>query len=228
MNYLFFRDQIRDNPAFLSELLVFNKTPLTLKLDVSDKALRDRILADRALCAVLHKRGLAESDTGAISAGYWSFTDDCQRLALLAPENLRHVGMLLAAAIYADDIASSVTKRDVLAAREFLGEELYGWALNRGRFELSDKARSKLKAALPADMALAERISLMSRLVLEMLRSSWPEALRAKTGQLFNSINLPELPDALRENMPASRKLWFIVKKLVLRETVAEWTHYFK
>ena len=228
MNYLFFRDQIRDNPAFLSELLVFNKTPLTLKLDVSDKALRDRILADRALCAVLHKRGLAESDTSAISAGYWSFTDDCQRLALLAPENLRHVGMLLAAAIYADDIASSVTKRDVLAAREFLGEELYGWALKRGRFELSDMARSRLKAALPADMALAERISLMSRLVLEMLRSSWPEALRAKTGQLFNSINLPELPDALRENMPASRKLWFIVKKLVLRETVAEWTHYFK
>jgi hypothetical protein len=228
MNHLFFRDQIRDNPEFLRELLVFNRTPEQLKVAGLDGALRDRILADRSLCEILRKHKLLVSTGETASPGYWSFTDECQRLALLAPDELRHTGLLLAATIFADDIASAVAKDDVLSLKSALGLPIYQWVLQRGRFEISDASRELFKRAFSSGGALSDRVLAAARMILETLRVSWPEPLQAKSARMFASLNLPALPAVPIQDKAFSRKLWFLVKKLVLRETDEQWTRYFK
>ena len=228
MNHLFFRDQIRDNPDFLRELLVFNRTPEQLKFSGLGDALKDRILKDRSLCEILRKRKLLVSTGEASSPGYWSFTDECQRLALLAPEELRHAGLLLAATIFADDIASAVAKNEVLSLKNALGLPVYQWVLQRGRFEISDSSRELFKRSFSSGGALSDRVLAAARMILETLRESWPEPLQAKCATVFASLDLPALPAVPPRDKTFTRKLWFLVKKLVLRETDEQWTRYFK
>lgn len=228
MNHLFFRDQIQDNPAFLRELLIFNRTPEELKFPNLDDALKARILSDRSLCQVLRKHQLLVSSGESASSGYWSFTDECQRLALLAPEELRQAGILLGATIYADDIASSVAKSEVISLKTALGQTIYDWVLQRGRFEISESTRAQFKSAFFAAGPLPERILAAARMILETLRASWPEPLQAKSEPMFASLDLPAADAAIPRDKAFSRKLWFLVKKLVLRETDEQWTCYFK
>ncbi len=229
MNHLFFRDQIRDNPEFLRELLTFNKTPETLKFGSLDESLKSRILADRSLCEILRNRKLLVKKNGKSDApGYWSFTDECQRLALLAPEELRHAGLLLGATIFADEIASAVAKAEVLSLKTKLGQPIYDWVLQRGRFEISEATREQFKNTFSLEGPLAERVLCAASLILQALRESWPEPLQAKSEPTFAALDLPAPPAAPRRDKAFSRKLWFLVKKLVLRETDEQWTRYFR
>ncbi len=226
MNRLFFRDQIRENPAFLAKLLVFNKTEQALGFSLNEP-LQHLVLSDARLCSVLRQKGLLKSSS-AQAASYWAFTDESQRLALLKPDDLKYIGRLASAAIYAHDIALSISKSDVLALKDFLGEPIYDWTIKRGRFQMSEAVRMHYQTPLAAVPALTERVRLMSRLSLEMLRSNWPKDLLEKSEPLFSSLDLPRLPDEIQRDVPHSRKLWYIVKKLVLRESQSEWTHFFK
>lgn len=218
MNRFFFRDLLESNPKLLERMLAFNRT------EKKDAALPTGGIWDAVQRQPDLVRLLSERRSSAPSAedAYWAFTDESQRLAFFPATVLERIGRLVSASAYAEDIARTLSKSEVLAVKAFLGEDVYGYALTRGRYQVGSLRQMLIGAS--AGEPLSERCRLLARQSLETVRAGWPEELRRRTEPLFGTVALPPAPPL----DPALRQpLWHFMKKLILRELDNEWISYF-
>lgn len=156
--------------------------------------------------------------------GYWNFSEESQRIALLDKSTIERLGLFFSAAVHAEEISRVIAREEVLELRTMLGADVVSYALKRGRYQIGG-----VRAALQfPDMfgPLPIRIREVSALSLAMLRADWPEALRRMAASRFPQMSAAEdaVPALRREQRSA---LWFTMKKLLLREVAPEWTQCF-
>lgn len=225
MNRFFFREQVRDNPRFLGEMIAFNEAGERLRLQLPAE-LEQKVLAHRGLRRVLRKRGLLEFSSGDGRTPFWDFTEESERLALLEASELEQLGKLFAAAVLSVEMASAVTRAEVFAVKAFFGEDIYQWGLMRGRYQVGS-IREPLIAA-SGDGALPERAGRIARIVLETMRASWPAPLQERSRALFASLAFPAWEPDAETPLPPARQIWATARKILSRECEASWARCFR
>ena len=158
-------------------------------------------------------------------SGWWDFSEETCRLALLPPGDLYRACMFFSAAVYAEEMAKAIDKATVLALREKLGREVYEYALRRGRYQIGS-----LRDVLIADAALplADRILGLAQSILEELRLNWPPGLQAlfdaRTDSEASATASGHGHAPLPQFTPQQRRaFWFTLKKILIREAVPQW-----
>ena len=225
MNRFFFREQVRDNPRFLGAMIAFNEAGSRLRLQLP-ASLEKKVLAHPGLRRVLRRRGLIVASGPEGRTPFWDFTEESERLALLTAPELDRLGRMLSAGVLAEEIASAVTREEVFALKAFYGEEIYQWALQRGRYQLGTVGAPL--AAAGGDGPIAERAGRIARVALETIRASWPEALRERTRGLFASLEFPAWEPSGENDLPPARRIWAAARKILSRECEASWARCFR
>lgn len=186
-----------------------------------------------------NESGIGEGN--ATASGFWDFSEPSRRLALLSSDALSRLGRSVAAAVLGHQIATVVEKRSRMALQAAMGEDLYRFAVLRGRFmagSLADDARR-----WRADEALEARFAALPATLLDVVRSSWPEPLRVRSEPIFLDAlgrvalaPVDRVERAARETAgdpfdaadPAvRRRVWLFMKKLIARELDPSWLVYF-
>jgi len=159
--------------------------------------------------------------------GWWDFSEESCRLLLLDDCTVTRGALFFSSAVYAEELARVIDRKQVLELRELLGEEILHYALRRGRYQIGSQ-RDFLLRHTP-EGALAERIKALAGFILLRMADSWPAPLRAiwkarlERSALFSEayssaeVSLFPLPQEQR------RALWFTLKKLLLREAAPQW-----
>ena len=147
--------------------------------------------------------------------GFWDFEEESTRLALLPEETLHSLTLYFSAAVHAEAITSTLLRSQVLALRETIGEGPCEYALKRGRYQIG--SLRPVLTALTQEGSLPERILHIAAVSLAIVAADWPSPLREQ------SVAVKEVPDIT--NIPHSqrRALWFIMKKILLREVAPQW-----
>lgn len=156
--------------------------------------------------------------------GYWNFSEESQRLALLERPAIVRLGLFFSAAVHAEEISRVIAREQVLELRRTLGADILSYALRRGRYQVG--ALRSLLLVPDACGSLSRRISLLAVAAPLLVSEDWPEELRR-----LASSRLPqpdEAPATDRGFSPSLRRgqrraLWFTMKKLLLREVAPEW-----
>ena len=157
--------------------------------------------------------------------GWWDFSEEAHRLALLSPEELYRVCLYFSAAVHADDMAHIINRAGVLELKAHLGDDIYSYALKRGRYQIGTLKAPLLEAttAVPAPL----RAKALADALFDALRLSWPEGLRKRfdirmEGQYFSQERDPlcSLPPLTPQQ---HRAFWFTLKKILIREAAPQW-----
>ena len=156
--------------------------------------------------------------------GYWNFSEESQRLALLDADTLKRVGLFFSAAVHAEEISHVIAREQVLTLRRELGADVLSYALKRGRYQVGTLRALLLAPGVPSD--LPGRVRTLAATVLAVISSDWPEPLKALAASRLPHVDSSPssedspLPQLRREQR---RALWFTMKKLLLREVAPEW-----
>ena len=126
-------------------------------------------------------------------------------------------------ALHAPEIACALRREDVLTLRSGIGEDMYRYALCRGRYQLGSVRR--LFAGLHPSLPLAERCALHGSMAPRLVAALWPEELAERF--------LPSLPPLPGGELPSFsegeiREIWNALKKLLLKEVAPSWAPCFK
>lgn len=221
MNRFYFRDLLESNPKVFSQMLAFNTNANPRMPNIVNEVLAERVKNDADLMRIFQRQG--KTDT-AFQTTFWEFGTESERLALWPAAMLNRLGKIMAASAYGEDIANSLRRADVLRLREFFGEDLYHYALVRGRYQ-AGSVRVSLTGIFGGD-DLPTRCENFAGGALASLRAGWNDALKNKTATLFKEIGLPEIVPSKLDN-EKKQQLWYFAKKLLVREFDQEWTHYF-
>ncbi len=156
--------------------------------------------------------------------GYWNFSEESQRLALLDADTLARVGLFFSAAVHAEELAHVIAREQVLALRRELGADVLSYALKRGRYQVGSLRPLLLATDVPGD--LAGRVRTLAAASLGIVSSDWPEQLRALAACRLPHVDMS--PSSEESSVPQLRReqrraLWFTMKKLLLREVAPEW-----
>lgn len=156
--------------------------------------------------------------------GYWNFSEESQRIALLDAATIARLGLFFSAAVHAGEIARVIARDEVLQLRTSLGVDVVSYALKRGRYQVGG-LRNVLQFPEVCG-PLSMRVKEVSALSLSALRSEWPGELRRMADDRFPKAASADavVPVLRREQRSA---LWFTIKKLLLREVAPEWTQCF-
>lgn len=152
--------------------------------------------------------------------GFWDFSEEQRRLALLDAGTLRRSSLFFSAAVHGTEIARTIEAAAVRELRSSVGGDIVAYALKRGRYQvgtLADALRPEADGS-----SLPQRISRLADQLIPILSMDWPEGLRVRAISLGI---LPEMPDA---SVPAPgrdqrKALWFTMKKIILREVAPQW-----
>lgn len=159
--------------------------------------------------------------------GWWDFSDETSRLLLMDDSSLKRAALSFSAAVYAEELAHAIDRKVVLELRRLLGEDIFTYALRRGRYQIGS-LRGLLTSQTKAG-TLAERIALLAASILLRLADGWPEKLRILWIGKLQACGLPASPmDGAETALPPlgrdqQRALWFTFKKLLLREAAPQW-----
>ena len=168
-----------------------------------------------------------QSPSHTISEGWWDFSEESCRLLLLDDSTVTRVALFFSSAVYAEELARVIDRKQVLELRDLLGEEIFHYALRRGRYQIGS-LRNFLVQHTP-EGTLAERIKALAGIILLRMADGWPAPLRTmwearlQRSALFSPVcsatedSLFPLPQEQR------RALWFTLKKLLLREAAPQW-----
>jgi hypothetical protein len=143
----------------------------------------------------------------------------------MSSEEIARLGRIVAVAVYAEEIAKTVDRDNVLAIKKFLGEPLYDYGLTRARFQIGSLRKSLISVF--DEGSLPERLAWMARLAVETMRRNWPIELMKKTDQVFDQLDYPSLPQSVQLPDETRRQLWYFMKKIILREFDQKWAQYF-
>ena len=176
---------------------------------------------------VIRKALNSNSPAQGTSDSWWDFSDETFRLLLIEDAVLKKAALSFSAAVYAEELSLVIDRELVLKLRALLGEEIFSYALRRGRYQIGS-LRSFLTSQFTSG-ALDERIAMLASAILFRLADSWPERVRnlwlaklRSSGMLSQELaDIEEaLPSLSREQR---RALWFTLKKLLLREAAPQW-----
>ena len=156
-------------------------------------------------------------------AAFWDYAEESRRLALLDRETLAALCLVAGVALHAPEIACALRREDVLTLRSGIGEDMYRYALCRGRYQLGSVRR--LFAGLHPSLPLAERCALHGSMAPRLVAALWPEELAERF--------LPSLPPLPGGELPSFsegeiREIWNALKKLLLKEVAPSWAPCFK
>ena len=168
----------------------------------------------------------AAPDCPCESRGFWDFAEESRRLVLLDVQTLHRLCRVTGTALHAPAIAAVLRRDEVLPLREELGEDMYRYALYRGRYELGGVRRffAMSQEPFPARQSLGRLCARHGVMALRLVATGWPEALV----QRFD-VMLPVLPDLPKDTaLPAlsgadRNEIWRAVKKLLLKEVAPSW-----
>lgn len=224
MDQRFLDETVCRKPELFKAMVDFNSTrlaqaelPMPAPGTLGNALLRDPLIR-KALNGTSARR-----DTG----GWWDFSDETFRLLLIENSILKRAALSFSAAVYAEELALVIDRALVLEIRGLLGEDIFTYALRRGRYQIGS-LRGFLTSQLHSG-ALPERMALLAASILIRLSDGWPERLLALwTAKLHDSGLLAEAGDKAETALPPlsreqRRALWFTFKKLLLREAAPQW-----
>lgn len=219
MDYRFLTDAVTRKPALFRAILEFNRSPASSIPEVLSSlghpfsTLWENQDFRRAW------NPLAQENTG-----YWNFSEESQRLALLDIPSLKRLGLIFSAAVHAEELALILSREQVLGLRRTLGDDIYAYAITRGRYQIGS-LRSLL--LLPPSLGTtAERITMLSEAVPSLIMQGWPEQLCAMAKKKFSFGEAPIIqgePLFKVFSQEERRSLWFTMKKILLREVAPKW-----
>ena len=154
------------------------------------------------------------------SGGYWNFSEESRRLALLDAATLHRLGLFFSTAVHAEELSCVIERSEVLSLRQTLGADTCAYALKRGRYQIGSLRQVLLP---PASLGtLSRRIEILASASLSLLCAEWPETLRMLAAPRFpQEEHSADFPPKLRREQRTA--LWFTMKKLLLREVAPEW-----
>jgi len=220
----------RKSPLFAA-MVDFNRSLLKAETESSlsafDPAIVHLVLSDASLLCAYRKNTLPSS-----SRCWWDFAEETRRLILLPSDILERLALSFSAAVFAEEIALTVDGKQVLSLRTLLGNEIFSYAIRRGRYQIGSIRQSILSLFSPAP--LSERILLLARAVLLLMRDSCPQELRELWLQKLSAMSIFSSPTSGNEIFEPSaplfqlsreqrRALWFTLKKILLREVAPQW-----
>ena len=217
MDYRFLAETIAIRPDLFRAMLNFNReyaAPLPEELSTLGPPFPE--LWQRSSFRRLWTRHPAQQ------AGYWNFSEESQRMALLDADTIHRLGLFLSAAVHAEEISHAIGREQVLELRRTLGADIFAYALKRGRYQVAG-LRSLL--LVPEEFgSLPRRLGILAAAAPAVIGAGWPEELQALAA---SRLPQPE-DDAAAAFTPSLRReqrtaLWFTMKKLLLREVAPEW-----
>lgn len=222
MNRFYYRDLLETNPALLSSMMRFNSDKSTnASFEELDVALA-RILRKNHLLRAAYERRRVKSKN---QEAFWDFKDESERLVLFPSDILSRLGKLLSACVFGEEISQCLAKAQVMEIREFLGEDIYRYALVRGRYQIGS-FRNQCLEMFGGD-TLCDRCKKFAWGSLDSLRTTWPDALKRKSAATFDAIDLPKASTTKTLSDETRRHMWELTKKILTREFDQQWIRYF-
>ncbi len=155
--------------------------------------------------------------------GYWNFSEESQRMALLPPSVVARLGLFLSAAVHAEELSRVIARDAVLELRRALGADIVSYALKRGRYQIGSLRNSLLVPSAFGSLPL--RVKLLAVAAPSLISEVWPDELRRlaepRFPRLTDETDAKRFEPALQREQ--RRALWFTMKKLLLREVAPEW-----
>ena len=162
--------------------------------------------------------------------GWWDFSEESCRLVLLSEAEIRNLALTISAAVFAEEMALVLDRAQVVELRTLLGDEIFNYAIRRGRYQIGS-LRPFLIEAMPS-ASLPQKIQLLAAAVMHSISRNWPEDLRKLWAEKLSKAGMANMPLG-NENDNADflpvlraeqrRILWFTLKKLLLREAAPQW-----
>lgn len=219
MSREYFVSVIERRPRLLAAVLRFNQAPP----QAGSGAERSGLEAAVSRCEAL--RGLWPREDKA-ARPFFSFEEETERLALMSAEELARLARLASASVFSELIAKAVRRDEVLALRQFLGADVFEYAITLGRFQAGTLA-APLAAMTPEGERIADRAERLSGIILASIRGGWPAALQERTAALFAATGLPVAADADAADPLLRQRIWHFLRKILHREFSASWANYF-
>jgi hypothetical protein len=224
---------LAQNPALLAAAIAFNQAdappalpfapdvpatwPAALQAEAGDSQPPEGQAPQQCLSGWLagHPRQWHFLDSPS-PAGFWSFTDEAYRLALVPPAEIEQVCSLYGAAAAGEFICGLVDPGRVQQVREKLGEALFGFAVYRGRFLGVEPVKRLSNIEITKEALWA-----IGRSVFAAIVHPWPAALVAAWEQRWQ-LKLSALP---RYQLDERRRLRALrlFKKFLLTEVAPAW-----
>ncbi|MBO4300970.1 MAG: SctK family type III secretion system sorting platform protein, partial [Desulfovibrio sp.] len=107
---------------------------------------------------------------------FWDFSEDSRKLALLDDDQLSRLAAVVGVALHAPALARIITRKERLACREALGDELFDYALVRGQYQSGEA--TTIVAQRDLEVPLPERCRRHGWLALYLCSLPWPKELR--------------------------------------------------
>lgn len=222
MNKQFFYESLEKNSPLFSAMLSFNLEQHKNFAPYAD--LKNILQADFLKSSSLQKYQKQDK------ALYWDFADETKRLALLDSQSIQKLARILGVSLYAEEISQILDNKTVLQLKNELGNELYLYALERGKFRLH--SLKKIFQNENNKLSLLGKIIQDGEKMLALCTQSWQEELKQIFSQKIQA-DLPFLAAFLHDTpkteiSPAqTRLIWFSVKKLLFQEVNTSWLPYF-
>ncbi len=226
MNKVFFKDALK-KPELFSAILDFNFSILQKKEEQSLALLAGQNIPLEKIPSAALKKYIQKS-IGTEQTGFWDFTEETRRLALLDTDTLLALMNVTGISLNAKEIAKTVQKEEVAKIKQAIGGPLYHYALTRGQYRLGT-----LQTFFPPDgsLSLLEKIQKQGEQALAYCIQNWSEELKTL---FFKKHALPQSFFTSLEEIkqyPLNPKneilIWFSVKKILIKEINHSWAPYF-
>ena len=223
MNKGFFTDVLASRPLLWEAMLRANSRPASASEGFPDASALPGEAAASLLYRLAGRPDAARREQRGQHAAFWDYAEESRRLALLDRETLAALCLVAGVALHAPEIACALRREDVLTLRSGIGEDMYRYALCRGRYQLGSVRR--LFAGLHPSLPLAERCALHGSMAPRLVAALWPEELAERF--------LPSLPPLPGGELPSFsegeiREIWNALKKLLLKEVAPSWAPCFE
>ena len=218
MDHRFLEDIIAHKPQLFRAILNFNRNVSDVPKELSSLG--------SSFTVLWHDPYFRRAWPSALSdhTGYWNFSEESQRLALLDSPTLERLGLFFSAAVHAEELSRIIAQKQVLELRQQFGQDILSYALKRGRYQIGG-IREVLQ--VPVSFGpLVQRIRILAAEAPAMIGTGWPEELKVLALPRFPHMDgAPHeekrwFPHLRREQR---RALWFTMKKLLLREVAPQW-----
>ena len=226
MDQRFLEDTVRRRPALFEAVAAFNRSQLLT--DAESSVLSACPHAAPALLgnARIRRACVSASGKGTSATGWWDFSEETRRLVLLSPDQLSRLALCFSAAVHAEELARILAGQQVRALRSLLGDDVFVYAIRRGRYQIGSLRQSILDT-MPA-APLGDRILLLARAVLLLISETWPQELRSLWLRKISVLSFVSSDPADAATLPQlsreqRRALWFTLKKILLREAAPQW-----
>ena len=228
MDQRFLIEAMSRKPELFTAMVGFNRAQLSGRPacpmlsplgDVGNALLHDPVV--RRACADNSHRN---------ENGWWDFSEESCRLVLLSETEVRNLALTLSAAVFAEEMALVLDRAQVVELRNLLGDEIFNYAIRRGRYQRGSLRPFLIEAMPPA--SLPQKIQLLAAAVMHGISRNWPEELRKVWAEKLSKAGMANVPlgseasssDILPILRAEQRRiLWFTLKKLLLREAAPQW-----